>query len=124
MRVLIIEPLRMPRIAEIKSDLASMQEIVGGLIEVVYLPDNVLAICNEEGRLMNLQGNRRIGENIIAGTFFLCSDSNTGDFESLSQSQINKFSLWMPEVIEETEVQDIPMPKLYIMDTNGNWVEQ
>ena len=81
MKVLLVEPNADPRIIEIDGSLASMQELVGGLIEAIY-PFNapVALICNDEGKLAGLPQNRPLkhpetGEvyDAVYGTFFLCS---------------------------------------------------
>ncbi|MBQ8334461.1 MAG: DUF3846 domain-containing protein [Clostridia bacterium] len=52
-RVLIVEPGKAPCPAEIPSDLASLQEKVGGLIQVLYpFTDPVAVICNVESCIM------------------------------------------------------------------------
>lgn len=38
-------------------NLKEMQEIVGGHIEFVYLPNNIILVVNEEGKLNNLPVN-------------------------------------------------------------------
>ena len=58
MQVLVIEPERRPKVRDIDGSLKSMQEIVGGLIQPIYLDDSVALICNDEGKLMNLPANR------------------------------------------------------------------
>lgn len=85
MDVLIIEPEMAPRRASIDGDLASLQSLVGGLIEVIYpFADPVGIICNEEGKLMGLPLNRRIrNHDIIAGTFVIAGLGEE-DFISLS----------------------------------------
>lgn len=92
MRILIIEPQKVPYEAEIIKDLASMQKIVGGLIQDVDLDENTSLVCNEEGKLIGLEGNRRVGRDIIAGTFFLCGFNEEGEFTSLNDEQIKKYS--------------------------------
>lgn len=92
MRILIIEPQKVPYEAEIIKDLASMQKIVGGLIQAVDLDENTSLVCNEEGKLIGLEGNRRVGRDIIAGTFFLCGFNEEGEFTSLNDEQIKKYS--------------------------------
>ncbi|MBQ7922319.1 MAG: DUF3846 domain-containing protein [Clostridia bacterium] len=53
MRVLIVEPGKAPCPAEIPSDLASLQEKVGGLIQVLYpFRDPVAVIWNVESSKM------------------------------------------------------------------------
>lgn len=92
MDVLIIEPERAPRLAEISGDLESLQGIVGGLIEAVYPYDDPVAlICNEEGKLLGLPLNRELeGYDIIAGTFLFCGLSED-DFDSLTPGLVRKY---------------------------------
>ena len=54
-RVLIVEPNKEPRQVRIEHTLKNLQKIVGGLIEFVELEHNVDLICNEEGKLLNLE---------------------------------------------------------------------
>ena len=59
MNVLLVEPNADPRAIEIDDSLASMQSLVGGLIEAVYpFSDPVALICNDEGKLTGLPQNR------------------------------------------------------------------
>ena len=41
---------------------------------------------------MGLEGNRRVGRDIISGTFFLAGDTDYGEFCSLTQEQLDQFS--------------------------------
>lgn len=99
MTVLIVEPGKVPRRAEIGEDLSAMQEVVGGLIQAVYpFGEPVALICNEEGKLQNLPMNRfLLDENgliydLVVGTFFLCSaPADSENFESLSEEQITHY---------------------------------
>lgn len=56
-KVLMVEPHKVPCMTEIGNDLDSLQKAVSigadeqGLIELVYLEDNVSILCNEEGKL-------------------------------------------------------------------------
>ena len=100
MKVLIVEPLKAPYAAEIDGSLESMQNIVGGLIQVIYPFDDPIAlVCNDEGKLMGLPLNRPLADDnasiydIIAGTFFLCSaPADSDSFGSLTEEQISKYS--------------------------------
>lgn len=69
-KVLIVEPGKEPREAEIENTLSAQQAVVGGMIEAIYpWDDPVGLICNEEGKLMGLPLNRSLeGYDIIAGT--------------------------------------------------------
>ena len=74
-RVLVVEPQKIPYLKEIRNDFRAMQEVVGGPIEYVYLTDEAHIYCNEEGKLMGLTGNRRMENgDVLAGTFFICAD--------------------------------------------------
>ena len=74
MRILIVEPRRHPRIAEIPHILEAMQQTVGGYIEITYpWRDPIALVCNEEGLLKQLPFNRLVAhQSAIFGTFFLC----------------------------------------------------
>ena len=94
MKVLIVAPEKRPYAKDIDSDLQSMQEVVGGLIQAVYpFEEPVALICNEEGKLLNLPLNRALREpgsnhiyDVVVGTFFLCgAPSNSENFESLTE---------------------------------------
>ena len=65
-RVLKIEPQKPPVEAELKNELSSLQESVGGLIEFLPLDSSkgIELMCNEEGKLLGLDGNRRQGVNV------------------------------------------------------------
>ena len=105
MRILFVEPNVEPRTVEIDGSLASMQSLVGGLIEAVYpFNDPVALICNDEGKLIGLPQNRPLkhletGEiyDIVYGTFFLCSaPADSEHFESLSDDLIEKYREILP----------------------------
>lgn len=100
MRILIVEPFKRPYPADIEGSLESMQAVVGGLIEPIFIFEEPVAlVCNEEGKLMNLPFNRPIFDDkgriadIIAGTFFLCYAPPDGDsFVSLTDEQIGYYT--------------------------------
>lgn len=99
MTVLIVEPGKVPRRAEIGEDLSAMQKVVGGLIQAVYpFEEPVALICNEEGKLQNLPMNRFLMDengvvcDLVVGTFVLCSaPADSENFESLSEEQITHY---------------------------------
>lgn len=74
MKILIIEPFKPPRSADIDGRLSTLQKIVGGTIQAIYPYDDPVAlICNDEGKLLGLPLNRSIEDyDIIAGTFIIC----------------------------------------------------
>ena len=89
-RVLIVEPHKEPRQIKIVHTLENLQKSVDGLIEYIELDYQTDLICNEEGKLLNMELNRRLGNDIIAGTFLVVGQHN-GDTISLSRKQIRKY---------------------------------
>ena len=79
------------RIVLIENKLKTLQQIVGGYIEVVSYRPNLLVICNEEGKFNGLEGNRRIGRDIIAGVFYVVGETDDGDLASLPQEKIAQY---------------------------------
>ncbi len=110
MKVVMVEPNKPAYITEIGSDLASMQEAVGGLIEPIYFLGDAIMVGNEEAKLIGMDGNRRFGNNIVAGPFFICSEKMTEDgavFCSLSDELCEKYvqHFAQPQEISQEEVQ-------------------
>lgn len=105
MKVLLVEPGKEARPAEIDGSLKGMQEIVGGLIQAVYpWPEPVALVCNDEGKLWGLPLNRTLEDyDIIAGTFFICGLGEE-DFCGLNQKQMAFFleKFKEPEIIRLT----------------------
>ena len=75
-KVLKVAPGEYPQVVVLENDLDALQKAVSigcdyqGLIEVVSLEKGACIICNEEGKLLGLEGNRRLGRDIIAGVFY------------------------------------------------------
>lgn len=91
-KVLVVEPNKLPYEKVIKNKLEDKQKIVGGLIEYVSLDNNALLVCNEEGKILGHEPNRILGRDVIAGTFFVVGDKpGTGEDVSLNESQIERF---------------------------------
>ena len=82
-RVLKVEPGRAPEEIDMPNTLDAFQAAVGGDIEVLGLDSDTALICSEEGKLMGLPPNRRVGGDTIAGTFLIAGDAD-GGFCSLS----------------------------------------
>ena len=71
-KVLKVKPHEHPEVCMLENSLEAMQEAVGGYIDIVGLDDNACILLNDEGKLIGLEGNRRIGSDIIVGDFFVC----------------------------------------------------
>ena len=71
LRVVMVEPHEAPYELNITDQLEDLQETVGGMIEVIGNGDGTLLVCNEEAKLMGMDGNRRLNGDVIAGPFFV-----------------------------------------------------
>lgn len=100
MKILRGDPGLHPQEAEINGSLESMQNLVGGLIQVIYPFEDaeVALVCNEEGKLLGLPLNRALRDengaiyDVVAGPFFLCSASRDSEtFGSLSEDQVREY---------------------------------
>lgn len=112
-RVLSIRPNEKPVVKMIDNDLKSAQNEVSdhgedALIEITFpFDEDVLVVGNDEAKLIGMQGNRRIGHSIYAGPIFLVREDEEGNFESLTDEDIEKYSKMFaePEDISDDEVQ-------------------
>lgn len=107
LRAVYVEPKKPAYETEIENTLKGVQRAVGGYIEAVSISDGISLVCNEEGKLDNLPGNRRIGNDIIAGAFVIVGNGEE-DFRSLTDEETNKYlkEFAQPEEISEEEVEN------------------
>ena len=112
MKVVMVEPNKPAYITEIEHSLKGMKEAVGGLIEPIYYLDEPRAVMvgNEEAKLIGMEGNRRFGDRIVAGPFFICGEKMTEDGmdfcslpDELCEKYVQKFAV--PESISQDEVE-------------------
>lgn len=103
---LLVAENKLPEVVEIPDTLKSLQELVGGYIEYCYMPEHedVVLICNEEGKINGMGPNRDIGHDIIFGPFFVIGDNpEIGENISLTDEQISKWSkIFDEKSIEKT----------------------
>ena len=80
MRVIWVKVGEDPTVITIPHQLEYMQELVGGLIEVVEpFSDDIVLVCNENGRNEDKPLNRIINEQMdIRGDFFICGQNTVG----------------------------------------------
>ena len=111
--VLKVEPMKAPTVVQIPTDLDSLQKAVSegcdhqGLIEIITIDNGVVILCNEEGKLLGLQGNRRLGNDILVGTFYVAGDNKRGNLCSLTEKQLDfwKSVFLEPEVFDEDDIK-------------------
>ena len=74
---LIKEPGADPELREIDNTLSALQQIVGGYIETLTLFEDVVVICNEDGRLIGLEENCSIfGLNFVGTIAIVLADGD------------------------------------------------
>lgn len=111
-KALMVASGKHPEVVSLGNDLDSLQKAVSigadyqGLIEFVYLEDNVSILCNEEGKLIGLEPNRRLGDDILCGVFYVVAENDEGELVSLTEAQQDQYSkmFWDPEAIDNDEV--------------------
>lgn len=95
--VILCEPGKFARKAEIGTSLEDLQRVVGGNIEPFYpYEEAVCLVCDDEGKICGKELNRAVyGDNgemvdIMAGTFFIC-DCSGERFGSLNEEQLERY---------------------------------
>lgn len=108
-RVLKVEPGKLPEVVEIGNDLDSLQKAVSigagyqGLIELVHAERGVVLMMNEEGKLINLPANRICANDVICGVFYVVGDDGD-NLVSLPEHKIEKYKKFFgPKSILEWE---------------------
>ena len=93
---LFIAPNEKPKVIETENELEKYQELVNGYIQCLDY-GSVTIICNEEGKINHLPLNRALYDRegslyeIIAGNMVLVSTTPMGNFDSLTQGQIELY---------------------------------
>ena len=113
MKILMVEPERHPKIAEIPHTLEAMQQTVGGYIEITYpWREPIALVCVEEGMLKQLPFNRLVApQNAIFGTFFLCGIGEE-DLTDLPEELADKYMrlLYDPQILIRTNAGYAVLP--------------
>lgn len=92
MKILVIEPHQKCYVRDIDGSLRSMQDVVGGFIEQVYISSDEVLICNEEGKLLQLPYNMTLGFHVLHGTCFICGyDSQTGEYKDVPEHVVKVY---------------------------------
>ena len=95
---------------EIEDTLEAKQKLVEGLIEVVPYNEDLLLICNEEGKITNLKPNLKFDYDYITGNCFIVGDDfeNEG-FKSIRDDQIE-------DVIKDLKERSIDIEEIDEME--------
>lgn len=93
MRIIIKRVDKSPEVSSIDKqyELTSLQNIVGGYIEAVHITNDIVLICNEEGKLIGLHHNFNLKNGIkIVGDVCFSRDNHDGEFTDLTDEDIEK----------------------------------
>jgi len=120
-KVLKVAPHSKPEEVVLNNTLEALQEAVSegadsvGLIEIIPLTDTASLLCNEEGKLIGLEPNRRIGHDVICGTFYVVGEDNKGNLTSLSAKDMEYFKVRfaVPEDISAEEAMNALRFEIY-----------
>ncbi len=107
-RVVVVEPGKPAYEKQIGTDYHDLCNEVHGLIECVnYHGDGTLIICNDDGKLLGMEGNRRFRNGaVIAGPFVVIGTAGE-DFRSLTDREVRKYlqEYAQPHQISRQEVR-------------------
>ena len=106
-RVLVVEPNRVPYESEIENTLEGEQKAVEGLIQYLYNGDGTITVVNDEGKLNGMEGNRRIEGDVLVGPFFIAGDDGES-LCSLTDEQMEYYAdrFAEPEEISREEIEE------------------
>ena len=97
MKVLMVEPGKVPYETDLANDLKPMQKAVGGMIQCVYpFHERAVLVCNDEGKLLGLPLNRAVFNDngqlvdIISVNFFVVGLEGE-DFTDLPEHLMQKY---------------------------------
>lgn len=99
-KVLLVCPNEIPKVANISNTLQTKQKLVNGQIKLCYIlgDKEVCLICNENGKFDGSLPNCDIGYDIIYRNFLVVGDDYVNsDFKSLSKKQIKKYQKYFNE---------------------------
>ncbi len=113
MKILIVEPGRRPRSAEIDGTVEAMREVVGGKFQAMYPAEDVALVFNNDPNVPLPPQNRGVRNDIVRGTFFLCGAPEDGNyFVSLTDEQLRHYTevFALPEVFLNLGGRTIILP--------------
>ena len=94
-KLVVQNPGEISRVVTATNTLEAMQEVIGGYIETVTLPNGLVLVMDEEGRLKGLTENVRcVQYGTIVGTVFITA-ADGEDFRSLTTEEIQSARVWL-----------------------------
>ncbi len=98
-KIFIKEPGGVPQEIEVENTLEALQELVEGDIETCTITNDMVIICNEEGKLFGLEDNCMIcGERFVGTILFAGVDGE--EFTDMP-IDLERFAEMFPDLFEE-----------------------
>jgi hypothetical protein len=116
-----IEPHKHPEIIELKPTKQALLTALNigadieGEIEAQILEPHVYAIYNDLRCMTGFDGNRRLGKDIIAGTFYVIATDKQSHPCSMPEDKIKKyvFRFWDVEVFNDIEMIEANLDTMF-----------
>ena len=92
-----IPPHETPKPIQLEDNLEALQAAVGGYIEyvplVTYEGVEYVMLLNEEGKLIGLEPNRRIGDaDVLVGDCYICAMNEEGEHVDMTPEMLDIFT--------------------------------
>lgn len=102
MIVVLKKPNELFELLDIKNDLKTIQNFVGGYIEEIHLENKLIALVDEDGDFKNLKDNIKIFDTVIRGNVLFVKESEDEmDFEGLNSEDI----LNVVSILQHSEIR-------------------
>lgn len=120
-RTLLIAPSKHPEICYIKPAMKAFRKAVNadnikyGDVEAKKLEKQIFAVFNKDRFLADLEPNRRIGDDIIAGTMYIVAVNEQRFPVSLTEEQVSKYMLrfWNTEDFDDMDIAEANLNTLF-----------
>ncbi len=115
-RVLKVEPHEHPKECISENTPEALQEAVDGYIDIIGLEDDICILLNDEGKLIGLEGNRSLGDDILVGNFYICGSDAEGNLTSLTDEEIKFYTemFYEPQEFTQEEVEETTRIDFYL----------
>lgn len=109
-KVLIVEPDQHPRVETITNSAQTICDMVGEYFDEIRLDNYAVLIYNARDKLQELEPNRLVGKDMIAGTFVIVADQGFVKWVSLQEDQIETYSKQFYEIDKHSLQEVLALP--------------
>lgn len=89
-KVLVVKPNKKPKVYKIDNNIKSIKNIINGELQYVELENGIYLISDKNGKKLDLEFNRVITDDIVAGDFIIVGCKRE-KLVSLDRKQIRKY---------------------------------